>query len=146
MLAVDRGNSNIAHLYRAFDPAVLRIIKHIIEFGHKEGVWVGMCGEMAGDLTKTENLLHMGVRCFSVSPHLIPELKEKLSKIVTINYAVLRVSKHKKAGKRTKYSVRAGFSTNRGRFFVKDYDWDVTKAMGNVLDKIERMIVESAKR
>ncbi|RLJ06008.1 MAG: hypothetical protein DRP18_01865 [Candidatus Aenigmatarchaeota archaeon] len=71
---------------------------------------------------------------------------KKLSKIVTINYAVFRVSKHKKAGKRTKYSVRAGFSTNRGRFFVKDYDWDVTKAMGNVLDKIERMIVESAKR
>ncbi len=49
MLAVDRDNSSVAQLYQQFNPAVLRTIKSVIDAGHKRNVWVGMCGEMAGD-------------------------------------------------------------------------------------------------
>ena len=49
LLAVDRDNAAVAPLYQQFNPAVLRTIKGIIDAGHKRGVWVGMCGEMAGD-------------------------------------------------------------------------------------------------
>ena len=49
LLAVDRDNAAVAPLYQQFNPAVLRTIKSIIDAGHKKNVWVGMCGEMAGD-------------------------------------------------------------------------------------------------
>ncbi len=49
-VAVDRGgNQTIAHLYNQYHPAVLRLIKMTIDNGHKAGIWVGMCGEVAGD-------------------------------------------------------------------------------------------------
>ncbi len=49
MTAVDRGNEQVAHLYHPYHPAVLRVIKLVIENAHKEGIWVGMCGEAASD-------------------------------------------------------------------------------------------------
>ena len=48
-LAVDRGNEKVAYLYEPLHPAILRQIKHVTEAGHREGKWVGMCGEMAGE-------------------------------------------------------------------------------------------------
>jgi len=75
-LAVDRGNEHIAHMYQPFDPAVLRLIKDTIEKGHRAGVWVGMCGEMAGDPLATLLLLGLGLDEFSVSPISLPEIKQ----------------------------------------------------------------------
>lgn len=69
--AVDRGNRKIAHLYNQFHPAVLRLIKTVIENGHKEGIWVGMCGEVAGDPKLIPVLLGMGLDEFSMSPSSI---------------------------------------------------------------------------
>ena len=66
--AVDRGNEKIAHLYNPFHPALLRMIKIIIENGHKEGIWVGMCGEAAGDPKLIPILIGMGLDEFSMSP------------------------------------------------------------------------------
>ena len=66
-LAVDRGNTDIAYLYNQFHPAVLRLIKMTIENGHKEGIWVGMCGEVAGDQKLIPILLAMGLDEFSMS-------------------------------------------------------------------------------
>jgi phosphotransferase system enzyme I (PtsI) len=66
--AVDRGNRKIAHLYNQFHPALLRLIKTVIENGHKEGIWVGMCGEVAGDPKLIPVLLGMGLDEFSMSP------------------------------------------------------------------------------
>lgn len=66
--AVDRMNEKIHHLYNPFNPAVLRLIKMVIDNGHKENIWVGMCGEMAGDTNIIPLLLGMGLDEFSMSP------------------------------------------------------------------------------
>jgi phosphotransferase system enzyme I (PtsI) len=61
-------NEKIHYLYNPFNPAVLRLIKMVIDNGHKEGIWVGMCGEMAGDKRMIPILLGMGLDEFSMSP------------------------------------------------------------------------------
>lgn len=66
-VAVDRGNQTISHLYNQYHPAVLRLIKMTIDNGHKEGIWVGMCGEVAGDEKLIPVLLGMGLDEFSMS-------------------------------------------------------------------------------
>ncbi len=65
--AVDRGNQTISHLYSQYHPAVLRLIKNTIDCGHNEGIWVGMCGEAAGDEKLVPILLGMGLDEFSMS-------------------------------------------------------------------------------
>ncbi len=87
LLAVDRGNERIAYLYKHLHPAVLRMIKHIINAGHQEGVWVGMCGEMAGDPLATLILLGLDLDEFSVSAFSVPEIK-RIIRSVTHQEAV----------------------------------------------------------
>jgi len=76
LLAVDRDNAAVAPLYQQFNPAVLRTIRHIIDAGHKKGVWVGMCGEMAGDPLATVLLVGLGIDELSVIPSVLPEIKK----------------------------------------------------------------------
>jgi phosphotransferase system enzyme I (PtsI) len=66
--AVDRMNEKIHSIYNQLNPAVLRLIKLVIDNGHKEGKWVGMCGESAGDKHMIPILLGMGLDEFSMSP------------------------------------------------------------------------------
>ena len=66
--AVDRMNQKISNLYNQFNPAVLRLIKMVIDNAHKEGKWVGMCGESAGDQKMIPILLGFGLDEFSMSP------------------------------------------------------------------------------
>lgn len=87
LLAVDRGNERIAYLYKHLHPAVLRMIKHIIKAGHQEGVWVGMCGEMAGDPLATLILLGLDLDEFSATPFSLPEVK-RIIRSVTYQDAV----------------------------------------------------------
>lgn len=70
-LAVDRGNQDISYLYNQYHPAVLKLIKMTIENGHKAGIWVGMCGEAAGDEKLIPLLLAMGLDEFSMNPSSI---------------------------------------------------------------------------
>ena len=74
-LAVDRVNEKIAYLYEPAHPAVLRLIKTVIDNAHKEKKWVGMCGEMAGDVKFTTILVGLGLDEFSASPIIVPEVK-----------------------------------------------------------------------
>lgn len=74
-LAVERTNKRVAHLSNALDPAVLRLIAQVIEAGHRAGIWVGMCGEMAGDPRAIPILLGLGLDEFSMAPALIPHAK-----------------------------------------------------------------------
>ncbi len=76
LLAIDRGNNLVGSLYQEFNPAVIRTLKHIIEAGHKQDRWVGMCGEMAGNPIATVLLLGLGLDEFSVAPVVLPEIKK----------------------------------------------------------------------
>jgi phosphotransferase system enzyme I (PtsI) len=66
-LAVDRMNEKISYMYDPYNPAVIRLIKMVIDNGHKEGIMVGMCGEMAGDQLAIPLLLGLGLDEFSMS-------------------------------------------------------------------------------
>ena len=76
LMAVDRDNAAVADLYQQFNPAVLRTIKTIIDAGHRRNVWVGMCGEMAGDPLATILLVGLGLDEFSTVPTTLPEIKK----------------------------------------------------------------------
>lgn len=77
-LAVDRMNQNVSHLYQALHPAIIRLIQIVIDNAHNEGIWVGMCGEMASDINIAKKLLEMGLDEFSVSPSNILKLRKTL--------------------------------------------------------------------
>ena len=79
-VAVDRGNQDIAHLYNQYHPAVLSLIKMTIDNGHEEGIWVGMCGEAAGDKKLLPVLLAMGLDEFSMSASSILRSRNDLLK------------------------------------------------------------------
>jgi len=70
-MSVDRGNSDVAYLYSAFQPSVLRSIKYIIESGVKAGIPVGMCGEAAADPLMIPLLMSFGLTEYSVNPVLV---------------------------------------------------------------------------
>jgi phosphotransferase system enzyme I (PtsI) len=74
-LAVDRSNKEVAALYNACDPAVLRLIDMSIKAGDRAKIGVNMCGQMSGSTTYTQLLLGLGLRQFSVAPAAIPEIK-----------------------------------------------------------------------
>ncbi|TDO83449.1 phosphoenolpyruvate--protein phosphotransferase [Halanaerobium saccharolyticum] len=79
-IAVDRTNEKIAPMHTPYHPAVLRLIKMTIDAAHKEGIWVGMCGEAAGDEYLIPYLLGVGLDEFSMSAVSILKTKEILSK------------------------------------------------------------------
>lgn len=81
--AVDRMNEKISYLYDFFNPAVLRLIKTVIDNGHKEGKFVGMCGEMAGNITLIPLLLGMGLDEFSMSASSVLSVRKT---IVDLSY------------------------------------------------------------
>ena len=77
-LAAERGNPRVAYLADALHPAVLRLIAQVIKAAHACGRWVGVCGELAGDLTAIPILLGLGLDEFSMSPAVIPAAKQRL--------------------------------------------------------------------
>jgi len=85
-IAVDRLNEKVASLYQPSHPAILRLLRHVIEVGEKRGKPVSVCGEMSSDPRYTMLLLGMGLKCFSVVPPAIPEIK-KIVRSLTIEYA-----------------------------------------------------------
>lgn len=78
--AVDRSNEKIAEMYTPYHPGILRLIQKTIESGHKEGIWVGMCGEAAGDELLLPFLLGAELDEFSMSAVSILKIKKLLSK------------------------------------------------------------------
>ena len=75
-IAVDRTNEKVAYLYEPSHPAVLRLIKNIIDSGHRNNIWVGMCGEMSGDPMFALILLGMGLDEFSMPSRMILPIKQ----------------------------------------------------------------------
>jgi phosphotransferase system enzyme I (PtsI) len=82
-LAADRMNERVSYLYQPYHPAILRLVKNVIDAAHKEGKWAGMCGEMAGDQVAIPILLGLGLDEFSMSA----------SSILPARSQILRLSK-----------------------------------------------------
>ncbi len=74
-LAADRTNEKVSHLYEPTHPAILRLIKMTVDAAHANGIWVGVCGEIAGDPVLTPLLLGLGVDELSAAPAVLDEVK-----------------------------------------------------------------------
>ncbi|MDN5362342.1 MAG: phosphoenolpyruvate-protein phosphotransferase system enzyme [Moorella sp. (in: firmicutes)] len=80
-LAVDRGNERVAGMYDACHPAVLRLIDMTVVAAHRYGKWVGLCGELGGEVKTAPLLVGLGLDEISMSPVFIPSMKEAIGKI-----------------------------------------------------------------
>ena len=78
-LAIDRGNREVAYMYSPLHPAVLRLVKHVIETGHQKGIPTFMCGEMAGDPLCLPLLVAMGIDELSMTPQSIGSIKQRIA-------------------------------------------------------------------
>ena len=74
-LAIDRQNSKLDNIYDSHHPAVLKMIQMVVDNGHKEGIWVGICGELGADTSLTETFIKMGVDELSVSPGYVLSIR-----------------------------------------------------------------------
>ena len=77
-LACDRQNADLGRFYNPHHPAVLRALKMVCDNAHKNGVWVGICGELGADLELTETFLSIGIDELSVSPRAVLPLRQKV--------------------------------------------------------------------
>ncbi|WP_339316541.1 phosphoenolpyruvate--protein phosphotransferase [Paenibacillus sp. FSL R10-2734] len=80
-MAADRMNERVSYLYQPYNPAILRLVKNVIDAAHAEGKWTGMCGEMAGDATAIPLLLGLGLDEFSMSATSILPARSQISKL-----------------------------------------------------------------
>ena len=80
-MAVDRVNEKVASLYEPTHPAILRLIRAVVEAGHNNGIWVGVCGEMAGEPLFTPLLLGMGIDELSAASSSLPRVKEVIRRL-----------------------------------------------------------------
>ena len=81
LLAIDRVNEKVAYLYEPTHPAVIRLLKHIIDAAHKADIWVGMCGEMAGDPVTALINVGLGIDELSTSAIVVPEIKKAIRSV-----------------------------------------------------------------
>lgn len=75
-LAIDRQNAKLDKIYDAHHPAILRMLKMIVDNAHKAGAWAGICGELGSDTTLTETFLKMGFDELSVSPTFVLSVRK----------------------------------------------------------------------
>ena len=80
-LAVDRGNENVAHLYKPTHLAIIRLIDHVVKVSHKHGLWTTVCGQMAATPHLVPLLVGLGVDELSVSPSQTPLVKDVIRKL-----------------------------------------------------------------
>ncbi|OCA85619.1 phosphoenolpyruvate--protein phosphotransferase [Bacillus sp. FJAT-27225] len=80
-MAADRMNERVSYLYQPYNPAILRLVKMVIDAAHAEGKWAGMCGEMAGDETAIPLLVGLGLDEFSMSATSILKARSQIKKL-----------------------------------------------------------------
>ena len=80
-LACDRQNNDLGRFFDPHHPAVLRLLKMVTDNAHKNGIWVGICGELGADLDLTETFLSIGIDELSVSPRAVLPLRQKIREV-----------------------------------------------------------------
>ncbi len=80
-VAIDRTNERVAHLYEPSHPSVVRLLKMVADAAHANGIWVGICGEMAGDVLFTPLLLGLGMDELSAGATLVPRVKSAVQRL-----------------------------------------------------------------
>jgi phosphoenolpyruvate-protein phosphotransferase (PTS system enzyme I) len=103
-LAIDRGNEKVSSLYQPAHPAVLRLLQTVVEAAHRNNIWVGVCGEMASDVTLMPMLVGLGVDELSAVATAIPRIKKAIQ---SLNYEetrelVARLAMNETAGENQK--------------------------------------------
>ena len=88
-IAVDRVNERIAHLYEPTHPAIVRLLEMTVAAAHANDIWVGVCGEMAGEITLTPLLIGLGVDELSASAGLVPRVKKAVQTLDSKECAAL---------------------------------------------------------
>lgn len=86
-MAADRMSERVSYLYQPYNPAILRLVKQVIDASHKEGKWTGMCGEMAGDTTAIPLLLGLGLDEFSMSATSILRARRQIKNLSQVEMA-----------------------------------------------------------
>jgi phosphoenolpyruvate-protein phosphotransferase (PTS system enzyme I) len=113
LLAIDRGNSRIAHLYDPTHPAVIRMIKLIVDTGHAAGIKVSVCGEMAGDAIYAPLLLGLGVDELSMTPTLVPSVRYLVRATKMSDAKALAAEVLKQTDARKTYAMVESFYNDR---------------------------------
>ena len=80
-LAADRTNEKVSHLYEPTHPAIIRLIKSTVDAAHKQGIWTGVCGEIAGDPVLAPLLIGLGVDKLSAAPTLVASIKYTIRRL-----------------------------------------------------------------
>ena len=113
LLAIDRGNSRIAHLYDPTHPAVVRTLKQIVDTGHAKGLKVSVCGEMAGDALYAPLLLGLGVDELSMTPTLVPSVRYIVRAMKMADARALAVEALKQTDARKTFALVEAFYDER---------------------------------
>jgi phosphotransferase system enzyme I (PtsI) len=116
LLAVDRGNETIAHMYDTLHPAVLRSIRQTITAGHRHGLWVGLCGEMAADQLLAILLMGMGLDEISVAPAHMLKIKQAIR---SVTFDEARLVAQEALEKRNSRDIRELLKTRFGGRFER---------------------------
>ncbi len=82
-VAIDRTNERVAHLYEPSHPSVVRLLKMVADAAHANDIWVGVCGEMAGEVLFTPLLLGLGIDELSAGASLVPRVKSAVQRLTT---------------------------------------------------------------
>ena len=124
LLAVDRINENVAHLYHPLHPSVLRTLKNIIQSAENAGIKVSICGELGGDPMATMLLLGLGkLDALSMEPHSIPKVK-KIIRTIRLDEARLLADDVLEMSSTEEIT---SFITNKMRIrFPEDFDRDLS--------------------
>ncbi|MDE1171443.1 MAG: phosphoenolpyruvate--protein phosphotransferase [Verrucomicrobium sp.] len=98
-MAVDRLNERVANLYQTCHPSVLRLIARVVEAGHQNGIWVGICGEMANDVLLMPLFLGLGIDELSMGSVFVPRVKKALQSLsyrqsVAMTHELLKHTSH----------------------------------------------------
>src|SRR5206468_3773266 len=80
-MAVDRVNEKVANLYEPTHPSILRLVRIVVEAAHNNNIWVGLCGEMAGEPLYVPLLVGMGIDELSISAASLPSVKEVVRRL-----------------------------------------------------------------